>query len=116
MDRIFIEGLAARCIIGLGPEERRENQDVLIDLVLGADLRQAARSDRFEDAVDYRVIKKQVLALTEGSQFQLLEALAQAIADACLATPRVQEAEVTVHKPGALRFARSVAVRLVRSR
>lgn len=114
MDRIFIRELRARCVIGLSPEERREKQDVIVSLVLGADLRVAGRSDRFEDTVDYRAIKKRVLALVEGSQFRLLEALAEAIAQACLETPGVAEVQVTVDKPGALRFARSVAVEILR--
>lgn len=116
MDRIFIRELRARCIIGLGAEERREKQDVVVSLVLAADLHAAGKSDRFEDTVDYRAIKKRVLALVEGSRFHLLEALAEAVAGACLETPGVAEVQVTVDKPGALRFARSVAVELVRSR
>ncbi len=116
MDCILIRDLAARCVLGLNPEERREKQDVVISLSLSVDLRGPGTSDRFEDAVDYRAIKKRVLALVERSQFRLLEALAEAIARACLEDPRVAEVRVTVDKPGALRFARSVAVELVRTR
>ncbi len=116
MDRIHIRALAARCVIGLSAEERRDKQDVVIDLSLSTDLREAGRTDRPEDTVDYRAIKKGVLALVERSQFRLLEALAEAIARACLEDPRVAEVRVTVDKPGALRFARSVAVELVRTR
>ncbi len=116
MDRILIRELRGRCILGLSPEERREKQEVSVSLALSADLRGAGRSDCFEDALDYRAIKKRVLALVEGSQFRLLEALAEAIAQACLENPKVVEVQVTVDKPGALRFARSVAVELVRRR
>lgn len=66
--------------------------------------------------VDYRAIKKRVLALIEDSHFHLLEALAEAIATTCLETTGVLEVRVTVDKPGALRFARSVAVEIVRRR
>ncbi len=116
MDRILIRELAARCIIGFGPEERREKQDVLVSLALSADLREAGRTDRPEAAPDYKAIKKRVLGLVESSQFKLLEALAEAIAQECLAEPRIAEVQVTVDKPGALRFARSVAVEIVRGR
>ena len=58
MDKIVIQDLLARCIIGVGAEERREKQDVIVNLALHANLRAAARSDRFEDAVDYRALKK----------------------------------------------------------
>ncbi len=116
MDRILVRELAARCIIGIGEEERRAKQDVVIRLVLSADLSRAGESDAVADSVDYRAIKKRVLALVEESRFHLLEALAEAIARICLETPRIVEVRVTVDKPGALRFARSVAVTLVRRR
>jgi len=116
MDRIHIRELAVRCIIGLHPEERREKQDVIVSLALSTDLGRAGRSDNADDALDYRELKKRVLALVEDSRFHLLEALAEAIAQACLETAGVDEVQVTVDKPGALRFARSVAVELVRRR
>lgn len=115
-DRILICDLAARCVLGVGDEERREKQEVLINLALAADLRPAANSDRFVDAVDYRAIKKRVLALVEGSAYHLVEALAEAIAATCLEDARVTAVTVRVDKPGALRFARSVAVEITRGR
>ncbi len=116
MDYILIEDLLARCIIGINDDERREKQDVVINLALGTDTRPAGRSDDFADALDYRAIKKRVLAMVESSQYGLVEALAEAIADICLEHPRCQEVQVTVRKPSALRFARSVGVRITRRR
>ncbi len=116
MDRIHIRDLTARCIIGVDEQERREKQDVVLNVTLGVDLAPAARSDRFADAVDYRAIKKQILALVEESQFHLIEALAERIAQVCLAAPGVQEVQVVLEKPAALRFARTVAVELTRRR
>ena len=116
MDRMLISDLLARCIIGVRDEERRDKQDVLINLSLSMDLRKAGTSDRIEDSVDYRALNKQILRMAEGSQFHLVEALAQAVADICLRHPSVGEATVRVEKPGALRFARSVGVEIVRQR
>jgi len=116
MDKIIIKDLLARCILGVSEEERREKQDVLINVALSADMRKAARSDKFEDALDYRAIKKRIFSEVEGSQFHLLEALAERIADVCLENPAVQEVQVVAEKPSALRFARSVAVEIKRSR
>ncbi len=116
MDQILIRELAARCIIGLKPDERVEKQDVVVSLALSADLSRAGKSDVLGDSVDYKAIKKRVLAIIEESRFYLLEALAEAIASACLETASICEVRVTVDKPGALRFARSVAVEIVRSR
>ena len=116
MDRILITDLSARCIIGVNPDERREKQDVLVNLAIYADLRMAGQTDRLEDALDYRAIKKQVLALVEESHYYLVEALAEAIARACLADPAVLRVDVRVEKPSALRFARSVGVAITRER
>ncbi len=114
MDRILVNDLTTRCIIGVNEDERRNKQDVVINLAIYADLRPAGVSDRFEDAVDYRGLKKAVLAMVEESHFYLLEALAEAIAQACLAQPGVQAVQVRVDKPGALRYARSVGVEITR--
>jgi D-erythro-7,8-dihydroneopterin triphosphate epimerase len=116
MDHIFIRGLAARCIIGVRPEERAEKQDVIVNLALSTDLGRAGKSDVLDDSVDYRAVKKRALSVMEGSHFHLLEALAESIAASCLETPGVCEVRVTVDKPGALRFARSVAVEILRRR
>jgi FolB domain-containing protein len=116
LDRIHIRDLHTRCIVGIFPEERREKQDVIINICLYGDLREAGRTDRIEDTIDYKGLKKDVLRLVEASQFQLIEALADAIAAACLEHPKVDEVGVIVDKPGALRFARSVAVEIRRSR
>lgn len=112
---LVIRGLAARTFIGITADERAKRQDVLIDLALEVTTR-AGRTDRIGDAVDYKAVKDAVLRYVEGTRHNLLEALAQGIADRCLRHPGVQAVEVEVDKPGALRFARSVAVRMRRER
>ena len=116
MDRILISDLQVRCIIGVNDDERREKQDVLMNLALGTDLSAAGKSDRLADAVDYRALKKRILATVEGSSFFLVERLAQEVADLCLQDERVREVTVRVEKPSALRFARSVGVEITRGR
>ena len=116
MDRVLISDLSARCIIGVNEHERREKQDVLINLTIYTDMRAAAHSDRIEDAVDYRELRTRVVEMVEESQFYLLEALAQAIADVCLDQKGVSKVTARVDKPGALHFARSVAVEIERER
>ncbi len=114
MDRIIIKELLVRCVLGVDDEERRELQDVLITVTMHADLRKAGQSDRIEDAIDYRAIKKEVLAAAEGSRYRLIEALADRIATLCLAHAGVHSVDVLVEKPGSLRFARSAAVEISR--
>ncbi len=116
LDRIHIRDLALRCIIGVQPHEREQRQDVVINITLHADLRQPGRTDCIDDTINYKTIKRKVVDLVENSSFLLLEKLAQQIADLCLSEPAVQRVDVMLDKPGALRFARSVAVEITRQR
>jgi dihydroneopterin aldolase/D-erythro-7,8-dihydroneopterin triphosphate epimerase len=116
MDKILIRDLLTRCIIGVCNEERRDKQDVIINIVLYADLRKAGRTDELSDSVDYSLVKKRVVSMVERSEYRLVEALAEKIAEICLDEPAVQQVQVTVEKPSALRFARSVGVELTRTR
>jgi dihydroneopterin aldolase/2-amino-4-hydroxy-6-hydroxymethyldihydropteridine diphosphokinase len=115
-DQIQIKDLLLRTIIGINDQERRNRQDVLINIILHADTRAAGASDSIDEAVNYRTITKQIIKLVEASQFYLVEKLAAEIAAICLDDPRVERAVVRVEKPGALRFARSVGVEIERTR
>ena len=115
-DQIEIKDLLLRTVIGITDLERRDRQDVLINLVLETDTRAAGRSDDINAALNYRTLTKRIIALVEGSAFYLVEKLAEEIARLCLAEPLAQRVRVTVEKPGALRFARSVGVTIERRR
>ncbi len=115
-DTIRIHDLHIRCIVGVYPEEREKKQDVIINVTLYADLRKASESDRIEDTLDYKAVKKAIFQLAEQSSFFLIERLAGAVAETCLTWPIVQGVTVTIDKPGALRFARSVSVSITRNK
>jgi len=115
-DLIRIKDLLLRTIIGINEEERRNRQDVLINITLHTDTRAAGASDEIEDAVNYRTIAKRVIKLVEDSSSYLVEKMAAEIAAICLEDPRVEAVDVRVDKPGALRFARSVGVEIHRTR
>ncbi len=115
-DQIHICDLHLRAIIGINDQERRDRQDVLINLTLDTDMRTAGRSDDINDAFNYRTLAKRVIGLVENSQFYLVEKLAAEVARLCLEDVRVERVRVRVEKPGALRFARSVGVTLERGR
>ena len=114
LDRLHIRDLSLRCIIGINPDERENKQDVLINITLYADLSEACGTDHIEDTVDYKKIKKSVVAMVEDSAYFLVERLAQRIVEICLNSSRVRRVDVLVEKPGALRFARSVGVEITR--
>ena len=115
-DRIYIRDLSLRCIIGVFPDERSKRQDVVINVVMETDFSRAAETDELDDTVDYKAIKKKIVTLVEKSEFNLIETLSNHIADTCLEDRKVSRVSVTVDKPGALRFARSVAVETTKTR
>ena len=115
-DSIRIRGLRVPCIIGTTELERARRQEVVLDVSLQLGLSAAGRSDRLQDTVDYSELAARLAAQVGASSFQLLEALAEAVACTCLADPRVSQVEVRVEKPRAVPLARSAAVRIVRER
>jgi len=116
LDKIHIRDLTVRCIVGINPEERVNRQDVVINVTLWADYRTACASDDIDDTVDYKTIKNKIFTMVEASNYGLIEAMAQQIADLCFESPAVMRVQVCVDKPAALRFARSVAVEIDRAR
>ena len=116
MDQIHIKDLVVRGILGINPDERVNRQDILVNITMWADTTAAAASDDIADAVNYKTITKRIVKHIEDGEPMLVERLVQEIADMCLEDPRVEQAEVSVEKPGALRFARSVGITIVRSR
>ncbi len=115
-DKILIRDLLLRCIIGVNDYERKEKQDVVINLVIWADITGAEETDDIKKTLNYREVNKEIIQLVESSQFFLIETLAERIAQTCLRYEKVKKAKVTVEKPGALRFARSVGVEIIRQR
>jgi 7,8-dihydroneopterin aldolase/epimerase/oxygenase len=117
-DRITLTGLRARGRHGVYDFERTQGQDFVVDVVLELDLSQAAGSDQVADTVHYGELVERLVSVVGGEPVNLIETLAQRLADTCLADPRVDAATVTVHKPQAPishQFA-DVAVTLRRAR
>lgn len=100
-DRITLRGLRVRGHHGVFEQERRDGQDFLIDVVLSVDTRAAGQSDDLNDTIHYGVLAEELAADVARDPLYLIEALAQRLADRCLVDPRVEEVEVTVHKPQA---------------
>jgi len=114
MDKIFVQDLRLRGIVGINDWERVKPQDIRINLELDFDLRPAGESDDVRDALNYRTLTKAVIEHVEGSSYFLVERLAAAVARICLEHGAAL-ARVRVEKPGALRFADSVGVEIERS-
>ena len=116
MDRIFLTGLTTEAIIGIFDWEREVRQTIAVDLEMSADIRRAAATDHIDDTLNYKKVAKRVLAFVEDSRFQLIETLAERIAELILTEFQVDRVRVTLHKPGAIRHSRDVGVIIERSR
>ena len=115
-DRIRIDGLLVHAVVGVHACERKAPREIRIDLVLETDLAKAGDSDDLADTVDYDAVANAVHARVASMQPRLIESVAAAAADVCLAVRAVAAVEVTVHKPGAIDCARSVSVTIRRGR
>ena len=60
MDKIFIKNLLVRCILGINESERREKQDVMINVTVWLDITKAAQTDKISETVDYKKISKEI--------------------------------------------------------
>jgi FolB domain-containing protein len=116
MDQIIIRDLVARGIVGINDWEREKPQEIVINIVLYADLSQAGQTDDLNQSVNYRTIAKKAQEQAENAGRFTVEALAEDIARLCLEEPRVEKVRVRVEKPHAVRFAQSVGVEIERSR
>ncbi|MBD7958364.1 dihydroneopterin aldolase [Microbacterium sp. Sa4CUA7] len=100
-DEIAVTGIRAYGHHGVYPDERRDGQEFVADVVLFLSTAEAAQSDDVSDTVHYGELAEHVAAILAGDPVDLLETLAARIADAVLAHDLVERARVTVHKPAA---------------
>ena len=116
MDTIFLSDLRVETLIGIFEWERQIRQTVSIDLEMATDIRKAAASDSIEDTLDYKAVAKRVIAFVETSEFYLVETLAERIAGIVTGEFGVPWVRLTLSKPGAIRGARDVGIRIERRR
>lgn len=114
MDIIFLRDLRIDTVVGIWDWERRIRQTVSIDLEMAADIARAAATDSIDDTLNYKKVAKRLIAYVEASEFQLVETMAERIAEIVLGEFEVPWVRVTVNKPGAIRGSRDVGVRIER--
>ena len=116
MDTIYLHDLRVETIVGIWDWERKIRQTVSINLDMAADIRRAAASDSIDDTLNYKLVAKRVRQFVADSSFQLVETLAERIAEVVLNDFGVPWVEVQVNKPGAIRGARDVGVKIRREK
>lgn len=110
MDIIYLNDLRVDTVIGIYDWERRTKQTVILDIEIGADIQKAASSDRIEDTLNYKSIAKRIIAFVSGSEFQLVETLAEKISEIILNEFDVSWCRLRLNKQGAVRGVRDVGV------
>ncbi|MBB3189339.1 dihydroneopterin triphosphate 2'-epimerase [Halomonas cerina] len=113
---IRIKNLRLRTHIGIKDDEIRNRQDVVINAVIRYRAHKAVEFNRIEQALNYRTITKEMIALVEDRRFLLLERMTREVLDLIMSHSPVLTAQVEIDKPHALRFADSVSVTLSDSR
>jgi dihydroneopterin aldolase len=114
MDKIFVKDMRVDTIVGIWDWERRMPQTVSIDLEMGADIRRAAQSDDIDATLDYRGVAKRVSSFVADSRYQLIESMAEGIAEVVMSEFSVPWIKVVIHKPGAVRGSKDVGVMIER--
>ncbi|MFQ3362102.1 MAG: dihydroneopterin aldolase [Woeseiaceae bacterium] len=115
MDAIFLNEMRVETIVGIWDWERKTKQIVSIDLEMGADIKKAALTDNIEDTLNYKGVSKRIRKFVEDSDFQLVETMAEKIAEIILVEFNVPWVKVRVNKPGAIRGSKDVGVFITRT-
>lgn len=115
-DVVFVQGLQLEASIGVFDWEKTIRQKLSVDLELYTDFSAATKSDALDDAVDYAAVCECIQSVIQQDHYQLLERLAEAIAQALFEQFHVVRIVLCLHKPGAIASANSVGVKVERWR
>jgi dihydroneopterin aldolase len=109
-DTIFLQDLKVETVVGIWDWERKIRQTVSIDIEMAADVVKAAETDNIEGTLNYKAVAKRVQQFVGDSEYQLIETLAEKLAETILSEFNIPWIQLRVSKPGAIRNARNVGV------
>jgi dihydroneopterin aldolase len=110
MDIVYIRELEIETIIGIYDWERQVKQRVSLNIEMGADIARAARTDAIEDTLNYKAVAKRLIDFISKSEFQLVETMAEQVAELVMREFSVPWLRLRLSKPGAVRGSRDVGV------
>jgi 7,8-dihydroneopterin aldolase/epimerase/oxygenase len=116
MRHMFIRDLVLECLIGVHKHEQRKPQRIRINVDLAVREAGRTRSDKLTDVVDYEEVADRIRAIVASGHVNLVETLAENIAEMCLADPRIAAVRVRVEKLDIFPDAAAVGVEIERSR
>ncbi len=116
MDIIYLHGLRIDTVIGIFEWERRVKQTVILDLDMAGDIRKAAASENIADTLDYKAVAKRLTDFVGNTKFQLVETLAERVAELILTEFNLDWVRLRINKKGAVRGAVDVGVLIERAK
>ncbi len=116
VDRILVEGLEVEASVGVYAHERGALRRLLIDLAVSRDITAAASTDDLRQTLDYDHLAALCRKVVDAGHLNLIETVAERIAQQILLLAGVQAVQVRVAKPGAVPHARQVAVQIIRQK
>lgn len=114
MDIIYIRDLKIETVIGIYVWERQVKQPIILNLQMATDIQRAALTDQIENTLNYKAVAKRLIDFVSHSQFQLVETLAEKIAEIVITEFNVPWVRLELNKRGAVRGARDVGILIER--
>ncbi len=114
MDIIYLNDLRIDTVIGIYEWERRSRQTLVFDLEMATDIRHAAETDTIEDTLNYGAVAERLMDYVSGSEFHLIETLAERVADIIVDEFNVPWVRLRLNKKGAVRGVRDVGILIER--
>ena len=115
-DSVIIEGLAVKAVIGVYDWEKTIEQELVVDIEMEHDNRVPAQTDDLSKTLDYQAISNFIIKFCADRQFELIETLAEHLCDELITSFCLNELTMTLRKPGAIKTARAVGVKLTRKK
>ncbi len=116
MDIVFIRELKVDTVVGIYDWERRIRQTVVLDIDMGGDVARGAKTDKIEDTLDYKAVAKRVAQFVSEAKYELVETLAEKVAELVMTEFKVPWVKIALNKPGAVSGSRSVGVIIERGK
>ena len=115
-DKIIISDIHLKTVIGVHDWEKKEPRDIIMTIELGVDISAAAKTDEINETVDYDELTQRLISFNKNKTFNLIETMAEESATLILKEFNVFNVQITLVKPQAMPFSKSVAVKIFREK
>jgi len=114
VDKIFLKGISANCVVGVWEWEKSITQEIIVDLELATDISKAAASDNLADTLDYKGVADRVIEMLEASRFDLIETMTEEIAKLLMNEFKIPWVKVRLDKGGVVKNVQNVGILIER--